>query len=416
MLRKIAPIALAVFAANGALAQDTTQSSQAQTLSELQAQVDSLREEMRNNESSSSEKSGLSSDVAGSKVNFGGFVRLTAGQTSGDDATAGGPNSLNPFRMSTTGSKRGDQFDAGAGESRLNMEILTPSRFGTVRTYVEGDFADTFRLRHAYFAVGHWTVGQTDSVFNDAAPGVNTIDFQGPAGTFSQRRPLVAYRNSFGDNWSYAVSAEQSKTSWGTDRDLKTVNVDRPDLVASLKNEGDWGHIAVAAASTSFRTNTSQLNEGERINGYAAEIGGAVNLPWEASLQASYVYSNGSNEYIYGVQGLDGYSYGVVDGEAEAIAADAWTVAYNQKLTATLSGNVFYSAVNIDNNSSDLALVDQNANVTSVNYAGANIMWAADKNMDFGVEYVVADNTRIDASHEEDAKAQRINLLAQYSF
>jgi hypothetical protein len=192
MLRKIAPLTLAVVAANSAFAQETTSAS----IDDLQAQIDALRAEVAASNATAKSSDDNSMEIAGSKVKFGGFVRLTANQTSGDYGMAY-TNGFNPVVMDPNSSKNGDQSEFSASESRVNMEILTDSRFGTVRTFVEVDAVDTIRLRYAFFEVNGFTFGQTDTTFGDSSAWpADMVDFQGPLSIYSHRRAQIAYSDS----------------------------------------------------------------------------------------------------------------------------------------------------------------------------------------------------------------------------
>jgi hypothetical protein len=422
MLRKIAPLTLAVVAANSAFAQETTSAS----IDDLQAQIDALRAEVAASNTTAKSSDDNSMEIAGSKVKFGGFVRLTANQTSGDYGMAY-TNGFNPVVMDPNSSKNGDQSEFSASESRVNMEILTDSRFGTVRTFVEVDAVDTIRLRYAFFEVNGFTFGQTDTTFGDSSAWpADMVDFQGPLSIYSHRRAQIAYSDSFDSGFSYTASLVQPDTDLGGDAtNIESLNTDRPDMVATIKQSGDWGHVALSGAYTSARTNTAQLDSSTRIDGYAAQIGTSINMPWNGSIAASYSYADGSNEYIYALNGLDGYSYAVVDGKAETIATSGWTVAYNQTLTETISGSVYYSYIDIDNE--DLTqdqLTSSEGTVTDSSYMGASAFWQADTNMKFGAEYLYGENSHINGAYngvdrrdlKEDGKGSTVNLLAQYSF
>ncbi len=159
-----------------------------------------------------------------------------------------------------------------AAESRFNIETRTPSSFGEVKTFIEGDFENPnglvnsssfttesnssgFRLRYAYGAVGPWLAGQWNSVFRDTLAEAETLDFNGPVGAGVYRQPQIRYTYPLGplhivagvENpttvWTDATAGAplggQTFTTFGTGQGNKV-----PDLTAAATYDAGWGHLA----------------------------------------------------------------------------------------------------------------------------------------------------------------------------
>jgi len=105
--------------------------------------------------------------------------------------------------------------------SRLELSSATPVEWGRVNTFFEVDFnqdptshTPELRLRHAYGEVGHagWKtallVGQAWSSSVDLKAVPETLDYAGPVGSFSQRRPLLRLTRPFGDRLTTELSIE----------------------------------------------------------------------------------------------------------------------------------------------------------------------------------------------------------------
>src|SRR5215469_9508159 len=87
-----------------------------------------------------------------------------------------------------------------ASESRFNIQTRTPTSYGELKTFIEGDFTNPnglhntgslhvnsnsygFRLRQAYGTLGPLLAGQTLSLFRDGAAEAETLDFGGAQAT-----------------------------------------------------------------------------------------------------------------------------------------------------------------------------------------------------------------------------------------
>ncbi|MGH9460444.1 MAG: DcaP family trimeric outer membrane transporter [Vicinamibacteria bacterium] len=116
-------------------------------------------------------------------VKVGGQVRLTLVKTLGplgvDDKFV---TSLIPVEGSQEAGK-GSRLTFSARPSRLNFDFRSPTGVGSVRAFMEADFAggsaNSFRLRHAYGQWGSFLGRQTWSTFSDPEAEPDGIDFEG---------------------------------------------------------------------------------------------------------------------------------------------------------------------------------------------------------------------------------------------
>ncbi len=108
-------------------------------------------------------------------------------------------------------------------QSRLWFKTWTPSRWGEVRTHIEGDFFGTggnetfsnssvFRIRHAYGTLGGLLIGQFHSNFVGLDAYPETLDFFGPVGLPLVRQAQVRYTFAPNPNLSIALSAENPES------------------------------------------------------------------------------------------------------------------------------------------------------------------------------------------------------------
>jgi hypothetical protein len=164
-----------------------------------------------------------------------------------------------------------------AAESRFNIETRTPTPYGELKTFLEGDFEgasgvtpgntfqtnsdrSTFALRLAYGTLGPFLAGQAAPLFRDPVAEVETLDFGGAVGTAGPlRQPEVRYTYAMVHGVSVAVALDNPQSQF-----FNTVNTSAagtpfsgqstfgagqgdkaPDLVGAVVWNGPWGHVAL---------------------------------------------------------------------------------------------------------------------------------------------------------------------------
>src|SRR5580658_445469 len=163
-----------------------------------------------------------------------------------------------------------------AAESRFNIETRTPTGFGELNTFIEGDFEgasgvtagntfqdnsnrSAFSLRHAYGTLGPLLAGQYFSLFEDTAAFVETLDFGGAIGVSGPlRQAQFRYVYSVGNGFTIAGSIENPQTmiittaennvnnEFGTSVTQGLAQGDKiPDFVGALIFGQGPGHIAL---------------------------------------------------------------------------------------------------------------------------------------------------------------------------
>jgi len=141
-----------------------------------------------------------------------GYVKLDAiwsDRSAGVDSV--GDQQLSPSLIPvgpTAGQHKKDQVTFHARQSRLALGTTTPTSYGDMTTYIEGDFfgadgnesstnSNGFRVRHAYGTLGRLLAGQTWTNFFDEQTYLETLDFGGPAGEIFVRQAQVRWTEKF---------------------------------------------------------------------------------------------------------------------------------------------------------------------------------------------------------------------------
>ena len=242
-----------------------------------------------------------------------------------------------------------------ASESRFNIETRTPTAYGELKTFIEGDFTNPnglsnssslkvnsnsygFRLRQAYGTLGPFLAGQTLSLFRDGAAEAETLDFGGAQATGVTRQPQVRYTFDFGNGLTLAVAAENpqaqvmdlnctakfargstviagttfllSSSQCGSQASRQTTfgqgQGDKiPDFTAALVYNAPWGHLNLHGVArdvywhTGTDSSATESGASQSLFGWAIGFSGNWNVPigkdsvaWEAA------YGQGAGRYV----------------------------------------------------------------------------------------------------------------------
>src|SRR5258706_5318370 len=157
-------------------------------------------------------------------ITLGGYVKADAiwsDKSAGVDSVGDQQLNINLVPVSPVQHKK-DQVTVHARQTRLSLGTSTPTSYGGMTTYIEGDFFGTdgnesvtnsngFRIRHAYGALGNFSAGQYwTNFFNEQAyPG--TLDFGGAVGGIFIRQAQVRWTQKFGGgDWSVSAESPES--------------------------------------------------------------------------------------------------------------------------------------------------------------------------------------------------------------
>jgi len=141
----------------------------------------------------------------------------------------------------------------GARQSRFGIEGTANTKVGSIKTYIEVDFASQtssyFRLRHAFAEWNFWKLGYTWTTFMDNASLPTTVEFEGPNSSTSKRHGLIRYERKFEDQSIFGVSIESPKADYYNPNDSLIENASNQrniDLASRYKYYNRWGHVQVA--------------------------------------------------------------------------------------------------------------------------------------------------------------------------
>ncbi len=345
-------------------------------------------------------------------IRLGGYAKL---DMIADSTKVGNPNMFITGRIPVEGETdhgKDEHFAMHAKQTRLNLELRSPTPLGSLKIYYENDFFGNntepsmdYRLRHFYGQVANVTVGQTWSTFYNPDSFPDTLDFEGPGVLPVVRQPELRYTLPIIKNAMHvAFAIEQPKS------DLSNLPVGAdgrnkmPDFASNWRWEGKPGHVQLGGLLRNLSYDNSTGPDDSQL-GWGLNLSGALKTFAEDSLLTSFSYGDGIGRYI---QDLPSGSGGVVDaaGNLHTLAAWGAMVGYRHQWCEKWRSTASYSYVQLDNRAElgDFAY-------DNTHYAQANLIWAPTKNMYIGLEYIYGFK---EARNGNDGDAHRLQLSFQY--
>ena len=347
-------------------------------------------------------------------MRMGGFVKMNIVETfdplgSFDRFIAG---SIPVPQQSTT-----PRTSMTVSQSRLNWDLRDKTKFGTMRAYVEGDFAgdgDTFRLRHAFGQYKDLLAGKTWSVFQDTEASPEEIDFEGINGAVNVRQPQVRYFPKIGTDWGMMFSLEDpnpeitggvATSKW-------------PDVVASARRTWfDRWHLRGAVVLRQITGIWDEDTTGEtesQVTGYGLSLSGKTATQfWNSSGSDNFLFQfnigEGIGRYINDLNTIGGEDAIFDDnGKLETLPVIAGYVAYQHWWRDSARSNVNLSWVNVDNLDFEPDAAYHRTFRGAVNY-----IWSPTARIDIGAEIIYG--TR-ENKNEDKASALQIQISSKYRF
>jgi hypothetical protein len=360
--------------------------------------------------------------VPGTKTSLqiGGFVQL---DTILDSDRIGDKDAFVVSTIPTGASKAGaGDTNFSIRQTRLFLKTQTPTKdWGNLVTYVEMDFFGTDgaepRIRHAYGQIGdkfQLLAGQTWSAFQDATVFPATLDFQGPSGIITSRRPQVRLRQEWDKRWTSVIAIEDPKSDVTTPSGFVGEKSNPyPDLDANVRWMPDWGHLQLSGVLRYLQVDPDD-GPRESALGYGLSLTGSVKTfriddKHVDSLLFQAAAGNGIARYINDTSGLgldavlnaSGNDLDGLDTLAGMIAYQHW---WHRKWASTLG----YSIVTVDNSDSE-----PGSDYHSGQYGVVNLRYYPAERVMLGIELLYGVREDKDGSTGDDV---RVQFSAQYRF
>ena len=305
-------------------------------------------------------------------------------------------------------------------QSRLNWDLRDKTEFGTMRAYIEGDFAggsgsdDTFRLRHAFGQFQYVLAGKTWSVFQDVDSGPEELDFEGINGAVNVRQPQVRYFPKIGQDWNlkFALEDPNPEVTGGT------ATSKFPDITASARRTWfDRWHIRsslVLRQITAIWADDPTGDTESQVTGWGISLSGKTATQfWNSSSNDNFLFQlnfgKGIGRYVNDLNTVGGED-AVFDqsGNLHTLPVFAGYVAYQHWWSERARTNFNLSWVNVSN----LDFEPDGAYDRTVRSA-INYIWSPTARIDLGAELIWGQRTNKD---EQSATATQIQISSKYRF
>jgi len=372
-------------------------------------------------------------------------------------------DSFNVTALAPNGSaaeRRGEQVRMHARQSRLTFETRTPTNYGQLRTYIEGEFfgaggnqffsnSTGFNLRHAYGEFGPVLAGQTWTNFSSVDDLPETLDFAGPSGQIFIRQPQVRYTQGWGkftlsgsiENPEGDVTTDTGATSSGAipqSPNDAVHNINRmPDLTARGEYKDDWGRMSVGLLGRYFETDNGGGDSGLPTKQSASAFGGGGAVSGVLNVGSFLTFAPISGDQI-GFSGFYGSGigrYASIGGASHngAVIKNFGTAAVSEETQAAWGGFLWYlhfwsdalrtnAVFGIQENHWSDAIPNPGNSALSdrIITSHVDLIWSPLKSVNIGAEYMWGErdfhHTPGTGGNQKAGNDNRIQLSAQYLF
>ncbi len=305
------------------------------------------------------------------------------------------------------------QSSITADQSRLNIDLREPTKFGLMRAFIEGDFAgegETFRLRHAFGQWNRMLAGKTWSTFVDPEASPEEIDFEGLNARINVRQSQIRFMPKLGEEYELQLALEdpnpevQNGTGISRQPDLVLAGRFAPNkrlhtklslIARQIRAQADTGGVTEefgSGVSLSGRYATPQLDERD-------------NLLFQLN------YGNGIGRYVNDLSSIGNYD-GIFDpatGDLELFRVIAGYVSWQHWWSVPeLRSNFTFGSVRLDN--PDFLAGD--AYKRTLRYS-TNLIWSPIPRIDIGGEYLWG---RRENEDDESGDATQLQFAVKYRF
>jgi hypothetical protein len=318
----------------------------------------------------------------------------------------------------SAGEHKRNQATFHARQSRLGFGTSTPTEYGDLTTYVEGDFfggdsnessnSHGFRLRHAYGTFGKLLAGQTWTNFFNEQAYAETLDFGGPTGEIFVRQSQFRWTEKYaGGDWSVAAeSAESLVAVPGSATPFRSDSDHAPDFTARVRRTIGRATYSAGALGRNIHVDSAALGANSGRWGGALAFSGIVPVGARDDLRFDLNAGNAIGRYQVGGFFPDGYLD--ASGKLELAHQASGYIAYRHFWTPRLRSTVEYSAANSAPPAGTTAGINKSDRSQHL-----NLIWSPIPAVNLGGELIHAERTVVGGDR---GALNRIQFSAQYSF
>jgi len=302
--------------------------------------------------------------------------------------------------------------------ARPYFDVRRATELGIVRLFADFQINEDAGIagRHAFIQIGNWLLGNTTTVFYQSIGRVDLFDegFGAPGRASPGRVVQVRYTFNAGNGVTVIVALQDPAgrdefidSDWDTIADGRN---EAPDFAANASVKGSWGALGanVLVHQHSFKVTDGPFAgtdvTSDREIGWAAWLGGEVNLGPNDTLLVAVAYSDGlASALSTGAAGdlgiRDGTSYeGVVSWSVSGGWEHQWSPTFGSVLAAGYAEND-YGSIDPDmcsHGAGDCGWASGlHEGILEAVAVWGSLIWSPVENLDLGVTVMWGQNDRV---------------------
>lgn len=314
----------------------------------------------------------------------------------------------------TTGDEA--QSSVTADQSRLNFDLRTPTDYGIMRAFIEGDFAgsggdERFRLRHAFGQWNKFVTGKTWTTFMDPDASPEEIDFEGLNGRINVRQAQARYMPTFGEEYELQIALEDPNPEIQNGSGVTRT----PDLVLAGRFYSYRRlHTKLALMAREIRGQSQSFGDVEKEFAWGASLSGSFATPQldeRDKLLFQLNFGDGIGRYVNDLSSIGNFD-GVFEpgtNNLELFEVTAGYISWQHWWGINeLRSNFTFGAVEVDNP----GFIDDDAYKRTIRFS-TNVIWSPIPRIDVGGEYLWG---KRENEGGEDGTATQFQVMAKYRF
>jgi hypothetical protein len=404
---------------------DLEQKSSA-TSPEMQQRLTTLEQSMRKLPELTEKELAKSEEFPGSvpipgtdtAIRFGGQVRTVLVRNIGALGTEDRFVTSSIPIQGTPDAAKQSRTTISASASRLGTDFRTPTPFGQLRAFVEGDFAGdnrTYRLRHAFGQWRGFLIGQTWSTFSDPEAEPDGLDFEGLNAISLFRQPEIRWTKPLKQQIELALALENPSPDLTGASGVNQV----PDFIVRLRFNfvedtskrrvllPGGGHVQAAVLVRQLRGEPGQgPNQIVSSPGFGLHVSGRVPARWAVQDYVKFAVATGKGfgRYITDLGTLGGQDavYDSVSNVLIALPVYSAYLGYEHWWTDTLRSTGTFGVVIVDN--LEIQTPDSLHQTTRGSF---NLSWSPVQRVDLIAEFLSGRRVNKD---RQDGRAGQVQL------
>lgn len=350
-------------------------------------------------------------------MGIGGVVRMRAWYDWGGAM----PNSgFIPYNISIDKDPTRDHWygTTPAGTALFFSVFGTDKSVGSYRVYIEANFngynSKGFQLKKAYATVEDWTIGYTNSSFEDPAAQPPTVDAQGPNAECGASNMLLRWMHTMKSRWSVALSAETPSNSIPILAGKYTgCSTFMPDIAGFVQYE--WAannHLRLSGIVRGLEYRNLVVGANRKVAGWGTHLSTVFNPTRNTTVYGMALVGKGIGSLNNDLQCGQNDLIGLPDGSGRMTAplSFGWYGAFQYHFSPSVFSTIIFSEERFLPKHQPVA---DNLTYKYGLYATANVFWYFAPRCMAGIEYNWGQRRDID---HRSGSANRVSMVAQFSF